>query len=662
MERKKKYLKINHLSNEDQSLEEWRKAGDNPGETLQDYLQLFEKMPLASSINKMICNENGQLTDFIILDFNQAFGRQVNLNREDAVGRKASEIFTELHPDWMIRFAEIEHSETPITFNDFSFDSMTYFELSVFPTLPGHLVFCLKESQKEKNLQHMIACGTNVFFSHTADYQLRYLSPQVEDLLGYTYKEITQAWTKFLSPNPLNKIGTKLTRRAIETGKAQRPFEMELVRKNGKLVWVEVRQVPVVENGKTVSVIGAMVDITKQKKTNEQLLENKRGLLNFIDESPTPIVINNKKGNIEYLNNEFTKTFGYSISDISHNDQWFKLAYPDRKYREEVKRLWQIDLERRLKRNATQMPFEVNIICKDGSSKFVQIMWSYIGQKLVQIFYDFTQHKRLEDQITHKNDELENALNELRKINEELEKATQKAKESDRLKSAFLANMSHEIRTPMNSIIGFSSLLSLPGTDDVKREKYTDFIQKSGKHLLRIIDDIIDIAKIESNQLKITRSFFSVVPFLENTFDYHRQSALLKTNTELEFILDHQLAGKTVIIFTDPIRLKQVFDNMLTNSIKNTVRGTVKFGIHKIEGNCITFYVSDTGIGIPEKFKKSVFTRFTQAETRMIKPGTGLGLSIIKGITNLLEGEIWFDSTENVGTTFYVKLPILPEE
>jgi PAS domain S-box-containing protein len=449
---------------------------------------------------------------------------------------------------------------------------------------------------------------------------------------------------------------------AIETGEVQRPFDLELVHKNGKRVWVEVRQVPVVENGITTSVVGAMIDITEHKKINEQLQANKKGFRNLIDESPTPIAINNKKGDIEYLNYEFTKTFGYTLNDIPHTDQWFALAYPDEKYREEIKRLWMIDLARRLKHKAPKTPFEVRITCKDGSTKFVQIMWSYIGEKLVLIFYDLTKHKKLEEQIRHKNDELENALNELKKINKELEKATQKAKESDRLKSAFLANMSHEIRTPMNSIIGFSSLLSLPGTTIEKREKYTDFIQKSGKHLLRIIDDIIDVAKIESNQLKISKSFFSIVPFLENTYDYYRQSSMLKDNPEVDFILDHQLAKETIILFTDPIRLKQVFDNMLTNSIKNTSKGSIKFGIRKIEENHLTFYVADTGTGIPEKFKKSIFMRFTRAETRTIKPGTGLGLSIIKGITGLLGGEIWFDSTENVGTTFYVKIPIQPEE
>jgi len=409
-------------------------------------------------------------------------------------------------------------------------------------------------------------------------------------------------------------------------------------------------------------VVGALIDITEQKKIAAQLLANQKGFRNLIDESPTAIAVNSKQGDIEYVNYEFTKTFGYTLDDIPHTEKWFVLAYPDEKYRDEVTQRWKTDLERRLRHGAPKTPFEVNIACKDGSVKFVQIMWSFVGEKLVLIFYDLTKHKKLEEQIIYKNDELQNALNELKKINEELEKATQKAKESDQLKSAFLANMSHEIRTPMNSIIGFSSLLSLPGTNAEKRKRYTEFIQKSGKHLLRIIDDIIDVAKIESNQLKISKSFFSVVPFLESTYDFHRQDPILISSQDVQFLLDTKLVPGTIIIFTDPTRLKQVFDNLLTNSIKNTSTGFIKFGIHQIEENHITFYVADTGIGIPEKFKESVFMRFTQAETKTIKSGTGLGLSIIKGITQLLDGEIWFESTENVGTTFYVKFPIQPEE
>ena len=516
--------------------------------------------------------------------------------------------------------------------------------------------------KSEEKLRNIVEHSTNVFYSHKTDHLLTYLSPQIENLLGFTPEEAKVKWTELTSDNPINKIGFDKTNKAIKTGKVQKPYELELVHKNGNLVWIEVREAPLVLNGKTTSIVGALTDITEQKKIAKQLMENQQDLRNLIDKSPVPIAINNKSGDIEYLNDEFTHSFGYTSHDIPHVDDWFLLAYPNKIYREKIKKLWQIDTITQVYNRPTKTPFEASITCKDGSIQFVQIVWSYIEEKLVLIFQDFTEHKKLEDQIIQKNSELETALNKLQKINVELKVASQKAKESDRLKSAFLANMSHEIRTPMNSIIGFSSLLSQKKANAEQRERYTNFIQKSGAHLLRIIDDIIDIAKIESNQLKIEKNYFAIVPFLQNTYEYHSQSSLLQGKPEIKLILNQQQPGKHEILFTDPIRLKQVFDNLLTNSIKNTIKGSVEFGIHKTKKNSITFYVSDTGVGIPEKFKKSIFKRFSQIETNTLKQGTGLGLSIIKGITNLLEGEIWFESTENAGTTFYVKFPILPEE
>lgn len=518
----------------------------------------------------------------------------------------------------------------------------------------------IRES-KEK-LRNIIEHSTNVFYSHTTDHLLTYLSPQIENLLGYTTEEAKVNWTDLTSDNPINKTGLKIATKAIATGQVQQAYELELVHKNGDLVWVEVHEAPVVESGKTTSIVGALTDITRKRKIALQLMENQRGMRDLIDESPIPIAINSKNGEIEYLNYEFTRTFGYSVKDIPRVEDWFQVAHPDKDYREKIQKIWVEDVDKRSEGKAPRTPFEANITCKDGSVIFVQINWSYISDKLVLIFHNLTEHKILEDQILQKNDELQNALNELQKTNDELQKATQKAQESDQLKSAFLANMSHEIRTPMNSIIGFSGLLAQPNTNDTKRQRYTEFIQKSGTHLLRIIDDIIDIAKIESNQLKIEKSYFSIVPFLENTYDYHRQSSLIQANRNIKLVLKHNFVETPVIIFTDPIRIKQVFDNLLTNSIKNTVKGFIEFGIHAVDEKYITFYVADTGVGIPEKFKESIFKRFTQVESRTLKPGTGLGLSIIKGITNLLNGEIWFDSKENVGTTFYVKLPIQPIE
>nr|WP_321287948.1 PAS domain S-box protein [uncultured Sunxiuqinia sp.] len=518
----------------------------------------------------------------------------------------------------------------------------------------------IKES--EEKIRNIIEHSTNVFYEHNTDHEITFISPQIETLVGYTPREAMVKWTSLVSDNPVNTVGFKLTVRAIETGEIQRPYELEMVHKDGSLIWVEVRETPVIKNGKTKAIVGALINITKQKTITQELIENQKGLKNLVDESPIPIAINSKDGLVEYLNHEFTLTFGYTIEDIPTVKDWFEAAYPEKAYCEKIESLWRKELERSPEAKNSQPPFEARVVCKDGTVKFIQILWSYIGDKLVLILNNLTNQKKLQKQILEKNDELQNALNELQKLNLELQKATEKAQESDRLKSAFLANMSHEIRTPMNSIIGFSSLLSLPTVDKEKQERYTEFIQKSGTHLLRIIDDIIDVAKIESNQLKVDKSYFSIVPFLQNIYDYHRQSPLFNSKPNIKLATEHRIIQKPLILFTDPVRLKQVFDNLLTNSIKNTNEGSITFGVCSLVENDITFFVKDTGIGIPKKFKDTIFNRFTQVESKSIKPGTGLGLSIIKGIMNLLNGEIWFESEELVGTTFYFKIPVLPKE
>ncbi|MCW0483850.1 PAS domain-containing sensor histidine kinase [Gaoshiqia sediminis] len=497
--------------------------------------------------------------------------------------------------------------------------------------------------ENEQRLRNIIEHSTNAFYSHTPDHVLTYVSPQIKRILGYEPQEAPMRWMEQLTDHPINRIGFELCNKAIETGVAQEPYELELIHRNGSKVRVEVRETPVVENGKTTAIVGSLTDITRHTEVSRELTESRQGMLNLIDRSPVPIAINSLDGKIEYLNGEFINTFGYTLKDIPTLDHWWPLAYPNKIYRESLKKEW-LEKIKNDRHNPDYPGAEVAITCKDGSTKFIQIMWSRVVNKLVLIFNDLTRHKMLEDQIIRKN--------------KELEKAKMKAEESDALKSAFLANMSHEIRTPMNSIIGFSSLLAEDEVTEDKRKKYISFIQLSGEHLLRLIDDIIDVAKIESNQLKLQKSHVELRPLLESIYEHHLQSKLLAQKPNLAFGLDMKNLELMEQIYTDPVRLKQVFDNLITNAIKNTYEGRVDFGVHQITKSKITFYVSDTGIGIPPRFQETIFNRFLQIESKIPKQGTGLGLSIIKGILTLLHGRVWFDSEENKGSCFYFCLPV----
>ena len=242
-----------------------------------------------------------------------------------------------------------------------------------------------------------------------------------------------------------------------------------------------------------------------------------------------------------------------------------------------------------------------------------------------------------------------------------MEKAIEVAEESSRLKSAFLANMSHEIRTPMNAILGFTELLSGENVEESRRKKFIGIIQKNTKGLLRLISDILDISKIETNQLKVVFNTCKVQDLFDSVKDDYETLIEYKENkNRLEFIVNLPEKNKVLTITTDAVRLQQVFNNLLENSIKFTVAGEIEIG-YELKGKLIEFFVRDTGIGIPEEQQSIIFDRFRQAEldanTRQYG-GTGLGLAISKSLIEMLGGTIWMNSKPHVGTTFYFTIPL----
>jgi len=255
--------------------------------------------------------------------------------------------------------------------------------------------------------------------------------------------------------------------------------------------------------------------------------------------------------------------------------------------------------------------------------------------------------------------EYKNINRSILKTNIELEQAKAKAIESDRLKSAFLANMSHEIRTPMNAIIGFSDLLTTNGLEDTKKQKYLKLVRSSGVHLLRIIDDIIDISKIESNQLKIKNTVCNINKLLSDIQDSQSMLRILQGKNDIPLKIKLPENSQDLFIECDRTRFRQIIYNLVSNAYKYTKKGFVEIGYQfDVRKDFANFYVKDTGIGIPEEMFQVIFERFRQVEGEHLQQGTGLGLSITKGLVRILGGEIWLKSSITDGTTFYFSVPI----
>ena len=379
-----------------------------------------------------------------------------------------------------------------------------------------------------------------------------------------------------------------------------------------------------------------------------------------------------------YFSKQWKAMLGYSENEISNQlYEWDKRIHPEDKEKAYN------NLNKHL-RGETELYYdEHRLLCKNGTYKWILDRGKVMERdekgnplRVIGTHKDISEQKAYElrlkesneeyvslnEEYLAQNEELEENLLRNEKLIRELEKAKLKAEESDRLKSAFLANMSHEIRTPMNAIIGFSELLS-----NIKsKEKFDMFIahiKNSGRKLLRIIDDIIDISKIESNQLTLKYVLSGVYNLIEESALFFNESNLNEYRKDIRIVhsTSPKLSGLT--IKTDPIRLKQIIDNFISNALKYSDKGQidVSFELDQ-ENNKIVFKVKDEGIGIPLQDQKLIFERFMQSENRKMKEGTGLGLSICKGIAEIMNGEIWLESEPGKGSVFYLSLPLIESD
>ena len=354
------------------------------------------------------------------------------------------------------------------------------------------------------------------------------------------------------------------------------------------------------------------------------------------------IVVTDNQMKIKYFNLAAEKLSGYKFEEIKETP-FYNVFVPYDK-REEFKK--EIEKFRSTGECAyTTKPFETIAINKMNEKFYVEISVT-----------TFSYNNGTGSAITLKD------ITERKKREEELITAKQKAEESDKLKSAFLANMSHEIRTPMNAIIGFSDLLAKPGNFDKHKEKYLQIISSSGKSLLNLINDIIDISKIEAGQLKIKTQKVLLNPVMNEILLSQNQINDMN-NKPFELRMQKAVEGDDFTIETDVFRLKQILNNLIGNAMKFTEEGYIEFGYKFNTPEELLFYVKDTGVGMPQDKLDVIFTRFGQIDRKDNKnqSGTGLGLTISKKLTELLGGKMWVESEEGIGSTFFFTLPYDPE-
>lgn len=303
-------------------------------------------------------------------------------------------------------------------------------------------------------------------------------------------------------------------------------------------------------------------------------------------------------------------------------------------------------------------PWRIELIARDMS--FV-----ILATLVLVVYYDNILNKYIRDISKSRSDyrkinaELTGMNKEIMKINAELTEAMKKSKESDRLKTAFLANLSHEIRTPMNGIVGFSELVLSPESSDEEKQEYNRIIANSCRQLLGVVNDIVDISKIESGVIELHKREVDLNDLLQELYSLHALTAR-KQQLTLEMIPGFEDGFARII--TDEVKLQQILNNLVGNALKFTNEGFVRFGYVQ-KGKMIEFYVIDSGIGIPEEKQKQIFERFIQADSGLArrKGGTGLGLSIARAYVEKMGGKIWVQSEYGKGSEFYFSFPLEKE-
>ncbi|MDP4185829.1 MAG: PAS domain S-box protein [Bacteroidota bacterium] len=439
-----------------------------------------------------------------------------------------------------------------------------------------------------------------------------------EEALGYNFEQ-----TYVNINDRIEKIREIKDKRKLEN------YHMLRLRKDGKLLHVIENVIgKFSDTGELIGLNGYLIDDTERYLTEDKL----RKLSRAVEQCPVAIMITTKEGQIEYVNPVFEESSGYKLSEIRN------LSYPILRTEITSDKVYQ-DLLNSLS-SGKDWNGEFLYKRKDNTSYWVSVSISSIRDTSGEV----THYLVIEKDVT------ENKLNEL-----QLVKSKEKAEESDKLKSAFLANMSHEIRTPLNSIMGFSELLNDDRIGKKESAQYIDLIQKSGNQLLSIINDILDISKIEAGLFSVHLENINLNELIIQIYNQFRIPA---SGKELQLNVIKPLEDKESILETDSVKLKQILTNLINNAIKFTHSGGIAFGYHVLDGY-LEFFVKDSGIGITKKNQRLIFERFRQVDITSNRSygGNGLGLSICKGLVNLLGGEIRVESEIGEGSVFYFTIP-----
>ncbi len=645
-----------------------------------NFKDIFDSMTVMFQVIKLIYDENGKAIDYCHLEVNSAFEKLVNKKKSELIGKRAKDITGVIEDHWIKIYEDVDKSGEPVTYENYGAELNRYYSVNAWKISDGKIAIAFTDVTDRKVIEFKLKDSQNhlsAIFNNTKDSQL--LSKSVgnkdfeiiavnnsyitrinqlglkftaEDLVGKSLKDLLLGM--FCLDQEIYDYTINYYNQAIDT---QEQFVCtENLMLNGKTYHSETSYIPIVNSvdDKTYVLYNSR-DITTEKESIKQLQRSEEKYRLAMEASTDGLWDWNLRTNVVYFSPSYLKILKETNLPPKY-ESWGDRIHP--KDKEKILST----LADHLKGKSDFWQGEHRLRTKTGKwvwilgkGRVVERDKDNKALRMVGIMADISERKKAELLLQKQNIKIEAQIEELNQTNKQLIIAKEQAEESDRLKSAFLANMSHEIRTPMNGILGFAELLKTPKIRTDKKNMYIDIIEKSGERMLNIINDIIDISKIESGLLELEIGDSNINEQIKYIYTFLKPEAEGKG---IKFNYTNALDSQKSIVKTDREKVFAILTNLVKNAIKYTNNGSIELG-YCLKNGMLEFYVKDTGIGIPKDRKEAIFERFIQADIsdEMALQGVGLGLSISKSYVEILGGSIWVESEVGIGSTFYFTLP-----
>ena len=492
--------------------------------------------------------------------------------------------------------------------------------------------------QHEKRFHLLLDYSSDILVFLDKDGNQRYISPSAASITGFSIAELKTSFINVIYPDDVEKVKNAFEE-LIRNPDSILRGEYRHLHKNGGFRYFEAIGRNYLHDNELQGLVINIRDITDRKLADLALREKELNYHLLADNMTDTVWLIDMNLKVEYVSPSVVRIRGYSLSELQ-----------------------QLSLDQILTPASYKLVMEVFAevmpkILSDPSFSPIQTMELEFCGKDGKIHTLETRLSVIRDENGKPTNILgiDRDISERKIIEKELIIAKEKAEESDRLKSAFLANMSHEIRTPMNGILGFAQLLKEPKLTGQEQQEYIYMIEKSGKRMVNIINDIVDISKIESGLVELSLSETNIGEQIRYIHDFFTPEAIKKG---LKFSTKTSLLVEESIIFTDSEKLNAILINLVINALKFTQKGAIELGVERKDNN-LEFFVKDSGMGVPDQQKEIIFQRFRQANDlrNRFKEGSGLGLAISKAYVEMLGGKIRVESKPGEGSIFVFTIP-----